>query len=193
MLPQGQLLPGSFENQPLPKSCSAAGKFHQGKQKGNRKADAESLNEILNCAILTLKTTSSQAKEAEKQTGGAEGLKTKIAGTQQMAIGFVQGMLVPMLTSFGMADTAKVLNLDLITISLGVPSYKNGYAISLKLPGLTKVFADILNAFVFQGKEQLSAALPIAANRSSEKCTPLLFAKPVCHSTIYVDEAGRFP
>ena len=61
------------------------------------------------------------AKEAEKQTGGAEGLKTKIAGTQQ-------------------------INLDLITISLGVPSYKNGYAISLKLPGLTQVFADILNA-----------------------------------------------
>ena len=86
------------------------------------------------------------AKEAEKQTGGAEGLKTKIAGTQQIAMGFVKEMLVPMLTGFGMADTAKVLNLDLITISLGVPSYKNGYAISLKLPGLTQVFADILNA-----------------------------------------------
>lgn len=68
MLPRRQLSPGSFENQPRPKSCSAIGKFHQEKQKGNRKANAENLNEILNCAILTLKTTPSQAKEAEKQS-----------------------------------------------------------------------------------------------------------------------------
>jgi hypothetical protein len=86
------------------------------------------------------------AKEAEKATGGAEGLKTKIAGTQQAAMGFVQGMLVPMLATFGMIDTAKVLDLDYITISLGVPLKKNGYAISLKLPGITKVLNDILNA-----------------------------------------------
>lgn len=51
-----------------PQICSAAGKFHQGKQEGNGKADAESLNEILNCEILTLKTPSTQAKEAEKQS-----------------------------------------------------------------------------------------------------------------------------
>lgn len=48
--------------------CSAAGKYNQEKQKGNRKAGAASLNEILNCAVLTLKTPSTQAKEAEKQS-----------------------------------------------------------------------------------------------------------------------------
>ena len=86
------------------------------------------------------------AKEAEKATGGAEGLKTKIVGTQQAAMGFVQGVIVPMLATFGMTDTAKVLNLDYISISLGVPSKQNGYAISLTLPGITKVLNDILNA-----------------------------------------------
>ena len=77
------------------------------------------------------------AKEAEKATGGAEGLKAKVAGTQQMAMGMVQQMVVPMIASSGMADTVKVLDLDCITISLGVPQYQNGYAIALKLPGLT--------------------------------------------------------
>ena len=86
------------------------------------------------------------AKEAEKMSGGSEGLKTKVAGYQQMAMGMVQGMIVPMIASFGMTDTAKVLDLDYISISLGVPKYENGYAISLKLPGLTKVLEGILNA-----------------------------------------------
>ena len=61
-------------------------------------------------------------------------------------MGFVQGVIVPMLATFGMTDTAKVLNLDYISISLGVPSKQNGYAISLTLPGITKVLNDILNA-----------------------------------------------
>ena len=86
------------------------------------------------------------AKEAEKISGGSEGLKTKIAGYRQMAMGMVQGMVVPMINSFGMTETAKVLDLDTISISLGVPQYENGYAISLKLPGLTKVLENILNA-----------------------------------------------
>jgi hypothetical protein len=86
------------------------------------------------------------AKEAEKISGGSEGLKTKIAGYRQMAMGMVQGMVVPMINSFGMTETAKVLDLDTISISLGVPQYENGYAISLKLPGLTKVLETILNA-----------------------------------------------
>ena len=84
------------------------------------------------------------AKEAEKMSGGSEGLKNKIAGLQQTAMGMVQGMIVPMINSFGMTDTAKVLDLDYISISLGVPKYENGYAISLKLPGLTKVLEKVL-------------------------------------------------
>ena len=84
------------------------------------------------------------AKEAEKQTGGAEGLKAKISQSQQMAMGMGQGMIIPMLTQLGMADTVKVIDLDCISISLGVPKYKTGYAISLKLPGLSKVLGDML-------------------------------------------------
>ena len=61
-----------------------------------------------------------------------------------MAMGMVQGMIVPMINNFGMTETAKVLDLDYISISLGVPKYENGYAITLKLPGLTKVVEDIL-------------------------------------------------
>ena len=86
------------------------------------------------------------AKEAEKMSGGSEGLKNKIAGYQQMAMGMVQEIIVPMINQLGMIDTAKVLDLDYISISLGVPKYENGYAISLKLPGLTKVLEGILNA-----------------------------------------------
>ena len=77
-------------------------------------------------------------------SGGSEGLKNKVAGHQQMAMGMVQGMIIPMIDSFGMVDTAKVLDLDYISISLGVPKYENGYAISLKLPGLTQVLEKVL-------------------------------------------------
>ena len=86
------------------------------------------------------------AKEAEKMSGGSEGLKTKVAVSRQMAMGMVKEMIVPMIDGFGMIDTVKSLDLDYISISLGVPRYENGYAISLKLPGLTKVLEGILNA-----------------------------------------------
>ena len=86
------------------------------------------------------------AKEAEKMTGGAEGLKTRISGTQQMAMGMSQQMIAPMIDSFGMTETVKVMDLDTISISLGVPKYQHGYAISLKIPGISKVLGGILDA-----------------------------------------------
>ena len=43
-----------------------------------------------------------------------------------------------------MIDTVKAINLDSISISLGIPKYKTGYAISFKLPGLSKVFGDMV-------------------------------------------------
>ena len=84
------------------------------------------------------------AKEAEKMTGSADGLKQKIAGTQQMAMGMGLTFIVPMLQQFGMIDTVKVLDLDSISISLGVPRYKTGYAISLKIPGLSQVLGGMM-------------------------------------------------
>ncbi len=86
------------------------------------------------------------AKEAEKLTGGAEGLKAKISGTQQIAMGMSQQMIAPMIDSFGMTETVKVMDLDTISISLGVPKYQHGYAISLKIPGISKVLGGILDA-----------------------------------------------
>ena len=86
------------------------------------------------------------AKEAEKMTGGAEGLKTKISGTQAMAMGMSQQMIAPMIDGFGMTDTVKAIDLDCISISIGVPQYQHGYAISLKIPGISKVLGGILDA-----------------------------------------------
>ena len=94
------------------------------------------------------------AKEAEKLTGGAEGLKTKIIGTQQIAMGMSQQMIAPMIDSFGMTETVKVMDLDTISISLGVPKYQHGYAISLKIPGISKVLGGILNAASQPGQPQ---------------------------------------
>ena len=85
------------------------------------------------------------AKEAEKKAGGSEDLKTKISGAQMMAMGMGQQMVAPMIASFGMTDTVKVLDLDSISISIGVPQYENGYAISIKIPGLSQVLGGMLD------------------------------------------------
>ena len=79
-------------------------------------------------------------------TGGAEGLKNKISGTQQMAMGMSQQMIAPMIAGFGMTDTVKAIDLDCISISIGVPQYQHGFAISLKIPGISKVLGGILDA-----------------------------------------------
>ena len=86
------------------------------------------------------------AKEAEKMSGGSEGLKNRITGSQQMAMGMVSNFLIPMLRTFGIEEPAKALDLDSISISVGVPRYKNGCALSIKVPGLTEVFEKMLNS-----------------------------------------------
>ena len=79
------------------------------------------------------------AKKEEKQK-----FKTKILQNQQMAIGMVQSFVIPIVTQFGMIELIKSIDLDYISLSLGVPKYKNGYAISLKLSGLSQVFGELL-------------------------------------------------
>ena len=86
------------------------------------------------------------AKEAEKKAGGSEDLKTKISGAQMMAMGMGQQMVAPMIANFGMTDTVKALDLDSFSISIGVPQYENGYAISIKIPGLSQVLGGMLDA-----------------------------------------------
>ena len=84
------------------------------------------------------------AKEAEKKAGG-EDLKAKINQTQQMAMGIGSQMVAPIITQMGFADKIKVLDLDSISISFGVPKYHNGYAISIKIPGLSSVLGGMLD------------------------------------------------
>ena len=86
------------------------------------------------------------AKEAEKTAGGSEDLKTKISGAQMMAMGMGSSYVAPMLANFGMTDTVKALDLDSFSISIGVPQYENGYAISIKIPGLSQVLGGMLDA-----------------------------------------------
>ena len=61
------------------------------------------------------------SEEAEKMTEGAEDLKAKISGTLQIAMGMGQLMIAPMIAGFGIIDTIKAIDLDTISISLGVP------------------------------------------------------------------------
>jgi hypothetical protein len=94
------------------------------------------------------------AKEAEKISGGAENLKYQIKGAQDAVMGMSQGMIAPMINSLQMTDTVKGMDLDTISISLGVPTYKHGYAISLKIPGISKVLGGILDAAQQTGQSQ---------------------------------------
>jgi len=85
------------------------------------------------------------AKEAERMYGGSEKLKTKISNTQQMIKGLLQNLIVPMINNFGMKEHVEAAELDKISISLTVPKYKNGLALSLKLPGLSKILDELLD------------------------------------------------
>ena len=76
--------------------------------------------------------------------GGSEKLKTKISGIQQMTVGIVKQMIVPMISNFALEEKVKAIDLDKISISLSVPNYKNGLALSLKIPGLSKVLDEML-------------------------------------------------
>ena len=84
------------------------------------------------------------AKEAERMYGGSENLKSKIIGIQQMTVGIVKQMIVPMISNFGLKEIVNATDLDKISISLSVPKYKNGLALSLKIPGLSKVLDEML-------------------------------------------------
>ena len=79
------------------------------------------------------------AKEEEKQK-----FKTKILQTQQMTIGMAQGFAIPMLMQLELVEAIKSIDFDYISLSIGFPKYKNGYAISLKLPGLSQIFGELL-------------------------------------------------
>ena len=62
-----------------------------------------------------------------------------------MAIGMAQGIAVPIIQCFGMVEAVKSIDLDYITITLGLPKYQIGLVVSLNLPGLTRVLGGLLD------------------------------------------------
>ena len=86
-------------------------------------------------------------KESEILCGGEEGLKAKIIGFQQIFFGTFQTMGIPMLQNFGFTDIIKSTDLDKISVSLTVPKYKNGLALSLKIPELSKTLDELFDNY----------------------------------------------
>ena len=56
----------------------------------------------------------------------------------------MKSFIVPYISSLGMRETEKATDLDKISISLSVPKYQNGLALSLKIPVLSKVLDEML-------------------------------------------------
>ena len=83
-------------------------------------------------------------KEVQKLQGGTEGFKRQLSGYHEMAIFMGQTVVKPEVEKKGLTTALKALNLDCIAIAGGVPTYQNGYAFVLKLPGLTHVLEEIL-------------------------------------------------
>ena len=87
------------------------------------------------------------SREAEKMSGGAEGLKTKISRNQQVFFGMIHAFCIPMIQKLGLVEVVKATDLDKISISLSVPKYQNGFAFSFKTPGLSKLLDELLDKY----------------------------------------------
>jgi hypothetical protein len=83
-------------------------------------------------------------KAAEKQAGGAAGVQAQLTQYQQMVKMMGPQFVKPHLEALGGVEPLKSTNIDAISISVGVPKYQNGFAIVLKIPGLSKVVGDLL-------------------------------------------------
>jgi hypothetical protein len=83
-------------------------------------------------------------KAAEKQAGGAAGLQAQVTQYQQMVKMMGPQLVKPHLEALGAVEPLKSTNIDALSISVGVPKYQNGFAIVIKIPGLSKVVGDIL-------------------------------------------------
>ena len=84
------------------------------------------------------------AKEAQKAAGGAAGLQQQLNGYQQMVKTMGPQMVKPQLQALGAIEPLKSTNIDVLSIAAGVPKYKNGCALVIKIPGLSKVVSDLL-------------------------------------------------
>jgi hypothetical protein len=83
-------------------------------------------------------------KAAEKHAGGAAGLQAQLTQYQQMVKMMGPQLVKPHLEALGAVEPLKSTNIDAISISVGVPKYQNGFAVVIKIPGLSKVVGDLL-------------------------------------------------
>ena len=83
-------------------------------------------------------------KAVEKLPGGQEGFKKQLSGYHDMAKNAGSQMAKPAIEGMGFGAALKALNLDSISIAGGIPKYNNGFALVIKVPGLTKVVEEIL-------------------------------------------------
>ena len=137
-------------------ACAAYAAFKDVKiEDAKKKAKLEKFLGLLNLVNVFIgaklkleydaKTLKSEGdKEVQKLQGGAEGFKKQISGYHTMATNMGQNMLKPTIEGLGFATALKALNLDCIAIAGGIPKYQNGFALVLKLPGLTHVLEEIL-------------------------------------------------
>ena len=80
----------------------------------------------------------------ENLPDGKAGLKAKLGGFHGIALGMGQSMIKPAVSDMGFEAALKAINLDSISIAGGVPKYENGLALVIKIPGLSKVFEEVL-------------------------------------------------
>ena len=73
--------------------------------------------------------------------------KENFIGYRKIFFGMFQTMGIPMLQSFNLTDAIKSTDLDNISISLTVPKYKNGLALSLKIPELSKTLDELIDNY----------------------------------------------
>ena len=83
-------------------------------------------------------------KAVEKLPGGQEGFKKQLSGYHDMAKQTGANVAKPAIEGMGFGGALKALNLDSLSVAAGVPKYSNGFALVIKVPGLTKVVEEIL-------------------------------------------------
>ena len=83
-------------------------------------------------------------KAVEKLPGGQEGFKKQLSGYHEMAKQTGANLAKPAIEGMGFAGALKALNLDSLSVAGGFPKYSNGFAVVIKIPGLTKVVEEIL-------------------------------------------------
>lgn len=84
------------------------------------------------------------SKATEQLPGGQKEFKKQLSGYHDMAKNAGTQMAKPMVEGLGFKESLKVLNLDNFSIASGFPKYENGFALVVKLPGLTRVVEELL-------------------------------------------------